>query len=86
MKQITNAKSLHADKFCSILSNLTRNSRHATLVFEKIGKEGLNLLFGIYLKISYNSVGNTLDYLGQVLANLTQVGTLPFLIPFFNLF
>ena len=75
MKNVTNAKSLHADKFCSILSNLTRNSRHAALVFEKIQTEGLNLLFGIYLKISYNSAGNTLDYLGQVLANLTQVCT-----------
>jgi len=73
VKNVTNAKSVHADKFCSLLSNLTRNSRHAALVFEKIQTEGLNLLFGIYLKISYNSVGNTLDYLGQVLANLTQV-------------
>ena len=71
VKLVTNAKSKNADKACSILSNMTRNSSHAQKVFKMLENE-IPLLLGIYSKIEYNSEKQNLDYLGQFLANVTQ--------------
>lgn len=74
VKCITVAKSKHADKACSILSNMTRNSIHAQKVFNILENE-LPLLLGIYTKIKYNTEKQSLDYLGQFFANITQAAS-----------
>lgn len=74
LRGVVNPESVNADKFCMILSNLTRTPENVDKVMDFIENSdfGLDDLIGIFTKNNYNKNGANLHYLASFLANLSQ--------------
>ena len=76
MKIICNPLSQFSD-FCSmILSNVTRTKFGSKQCFEFLSKHDssfMTVLLDVFCNVSYNKMKCTLDYIGSILANLTQL-------------
>lgn len=71
LRGVVNPESVNADRFCMILSNLTRTPENVDKVFDFI-ENSLDDLIGIFTKNHYNKNGANLHYLASFLANLSQ--------------
>nr|XP_054749062.1 protein HGH1 homolog [Lytechinus pictus] len=80
LQTIINPSSPFAKQACMILSNLTRNRAGAERVLKILQHDddespavGMNKLVEAFCKEGYNKKNSSLDYVGPLLANLTQL-------------
>ncbi|XP_074641562.1 protein HGH1 homolog [Tubulanus polymorphus] len=71
------SESSDSDLACKLLSNVTRFEKCAAKVFKIVDENsdsiGFDKIINAFCTKGYNSKGESLDYLGCILANLTQI-------------